>query len=203
MAHRGRAALPRRSDVVTSRPAVFLDRDGVIIQNRPDYVKTWDDVDFVPGAFSALSRLATSRYAIVMVTNQSAVGRGIISGDQAHAINRRLIAEIEAHSGRLDAAYMCPHAPDDRCECRKPAPGMLRRAALELDIDLTGSWMVGDAATDLAAAKAAGAQGLLVLTGRGRQEQERLAARGASGHRALADLGAAVTHILAPSGGSR
>jgi D-glycero-D-manno-heptose 1,7-bisphosphate phosphatase len=149
-------------------PGLFLDRDGVIIENRESYVRTWEEVAFYPQALSALARLAPSPFKIVLVTNQSAVGRGIISYDAALEINRRVIAVVEQAGGRIDGAFMCPHAPVDACECRKPRPGLLLQAAQALSIDLSSSMMVGDALSDLQAGRAAGVRwSLLVRTGRG------------------------------------
>lgn len=177
--------------------AVFLDRDGVIIENRSAYVTSWADVTFLPRAFAAMRRLSTSTRAVVLVTNQSAVGRGLISLDEAVALNRRVIAEIEAHGGRVDAWYLCPHHPDHRCDCRKPAPGMLHRAEKDLALDLTRSYMVGDAVSDMEAARAAGVRGLLVLTGRGREQLTLLGdgAGNAATCPIVADLWAALDYL--------
>ena len=175
---------------------MFLDRDGVIIENRSDYVKSWEEVCFLPGALEALRRLSRTEYALVLVTNQSAVGRGIISLEQATEINRRVIAEIGAQGGRVDASYMCPHRPDEGCDCRKPAPGMLLQAAEELDLDLTRSYVIGDAASDVEAAWAAGVHGILVLTGLGKEQVGLLKTKGGANCPLVADLGAAVDYIL-------
>lgn len=149
-------------------PAIFLDRDGVIIENRDAYVRAWADVEIYPQALAALARLSATRFKIVIVTNQSAVGRGIITLDEAHAINRRLTAEIERAGGRVDGIFMCPHAPADDCLCRKPQPGLLTQAAAELGLDLSRSYLIGDAITDIQAGQAAGVyQAILVRTGRG------------------------------------
>jgi len=153
------------------KPAIFLDRDGVVIRNRADYVRSWDDVEFLPRAVSALSRLAASPYPIVFVTNQSVVGRGIISLEGAQAINRRLVSELRAQGCRIDGVFMCPHAPEDGCNCRKPKPGLLFQASEALGLDLSASVMIGDAWTDLQAGAAAGVPALaLVLTGRGNEQ---------------------------------
>lgn len=150
------------------RPALFLDRDGVIIENRDNYVRSWEDVAFLPGALQALAALTSGPFAIVMVTNQSAVGRGIITLAEAHAINARVVSEIEKNGGRVDGVFICPHAPRDACLCRKPMPGLLFQAANALDLDLTRSVMVGDAVSDLLAGQNAGVPRLfLVRTGRG------------------------------------
>ncbi len=179
---------------VRGRPAVFLDRDGVIIANRDDYIKSWHEVEFLPGAIAALRRFSQSNYAVVIVTNQSAVGRGIISLQQANDINRRVVAEIRAQGGRVDACYVCPHHPDDRCVCRKPSPGLLFQASQELGLDLSESYMVGDALTDLQAARVAGVQGILVRTGRG-EHQARLLGHQNDRAYIVPDLAAALAKI--------
>jgi len=179
-----------------ARAAVFLDRDGVIIENRCDYVKSWEEVRFLPRAFEALRRLGRSEYALVLVTNQSAVGRGIISLDEAMEINRRMIAEIKGEGGRIDASYLCPHHPEAGCDCRKPAPGMLFRAAAEFGLDLARSYVIGDAVSDIQAARAAGARGILVLTGRGAGQVALLEAQGLESCLVMASLSTAVDFIL-------
>ena len=152
-------------------PAIFLDRDGVVIENRSNYVRSWDDVDIYPAAVQALACYASSPYKIVFVTNQSAVGRGIISFDTAQAINQRLVCELQKSGCRIDGVFMCPHAPNENCSCRKPRPGLLQQASSSLSIDLMNSIIIGDAWTDLQAGKAAGLQQVaLVRTGRGRQQ---------------------------------
>lgn len=153
------------------KPAIFLDRDGVIIENRANYVRSWDDVEIFPTAVQALARLVTTPYLIVLVTNQSAVGRGIISLETAQAINQKLLIKLEGAGCRVDGIFMCPHAPDDQCSCRKPQPGLLLQATQELSIDLSRSVMIGDAWSDLQAGMAAGVdQVALLRTGRGNQQ---------------------------------
>lgn len=148
--------------------AIFLDRDGVIIENRENYVRGWSDVAFIPGVLSALEKLSASSYKIVIITNQSAVGRGIISLAAANEINRQVVNQIEKNGGRVDGVFICPHAPSVQCDCRKPQPGLLLQAAAALKIDLSGSVMVGDALSDVQAGQNAGVQRtVLVLTGRG------------------------------------
>jgi D-glycero-D-manno-heptose 1,7-bisphosphate phosphatase len=149
-------------------PALFLDRDGVLMENRPDYVRSWADVDIYPEALQAIVQASGTPYKIVIITNQSAVGRGIISLETAQEINNRLVEVIQAAGGRVDGVYLCPHAPHEACECRKPRPGLLLQAAEALRIDLSRSIMVGDAISDLLAGQAAGVKRLaLVRTGRG------------------------------------
>jgi D-glycero-D-manno-heptose 1,7-bisphosphate phosphatase len=156
-------------------PAIFLDRDGVIIENLATYVRTWEDVKWIPGALEGLISASASPYKIIIVTNQSAVGRGILTLEQAWEINHRLVRSIVQAGGRIDGIYMCPHAPLDNCSCRKPEPGLLLQAASELSLDLPRSILIGDAISDLQAGQAAGLrQTILVRSGRGR-EQELLA----------------------------
>jgi len=155
-------------------PAIFLDRDGVIIENRLDYIKNQDEIVPIPDAINALSHLRNYPAKIVIVTNQSAVGRGIISLDEARLINNHVLELIENAGGRIDGVYMCPHAPSDACLCRKPLPGLLTQAAEDLNIDLTRSTLIGDTVSDLQAGRSAGLSKLaLVRTGRG-SEQEAL-----------------------------
>ena len=154
-------------------PAIFLDRDGVIIENRSDYIRSWADVTIFPHAVTALAKMATCPYKFILVTNQSAVGRQILSLRDADEINHRLITELEMKGCRIDGVYMCPHIPDQECTCRKPRPGLILRAAQEMSLDLTRSVMVGDAWTDAQAGYAAQVGRLaLVRTGRGQEQSQ-------------------------------
>lgn len=154
-------------------PAFFLDRDGVIIENRPSYVRSWADVAIYPQALDALARISASRYKIVIVTNQSMVGRGYVSLKTAWDINKRLVKVIEEAGGRIDRVFMCPHAPQEMCDCRKPKPGLLLQAQKTLSLDLSQSMMIGDALSDLHAGQAAGIlQNILVRTGRGSSQSQ-------------------------------
>ena len=171
------------------RRSIFLDRDGVIIENREAYVRSWADVEFIPGALPALAQAALTDYAIVVVTNQAGIGKGLIDAADSEAINQRLRGEVERAGGRLDGIYVCPHTEADDCDCRKPKPGLLLRAARELGLDLARSWLIGDAQTDLQAAQAAGVQSLLVLTGRGAEQQA------AHGLESVPDVAAALARI--------
>ena len=149
-------------------PAIFLDRDGVIIENRSKYVRSWDDVAIFGQALTALARINSSPYKIIMVTNQSAIGRGIISLETALEINNRLLKVIKQTGGRIDGIFMCPHAPLDHCDCRKPKPGLILQAAGSHNLDLGRSILIGDALSDIMAAQASGVnQTALVRTGLG------------------------------------
>jgi D-glycero-D-manno-heptose 1,7-bisphosphate phosphatase len=181
------------------RPAVFLDRDGVLIENSASYIKSWSEVTFLPGVFDAMRRLSASPHAVVVVTNQSVVGRGILSLAGVLEVNERIVAELKARGGRIDACYLCPHHPDAGCPCRKPAPGMLLRAGKELGLDLHASYLVGDAISDVEAARAVGARGILVLTGRGGEQVLRLPEAARDLCAVTSDLTAAVDRILTSS----
>jgi D-glycero-D-manno-heptose 1,7-bisphosphate phosphatase len=178
------------------QPAVFLDRDGVLNQNRADYVRTWQQVEFLPGVFEAMRRLAASPFLVVVVTNQSAVGRGLMSAETLTAINQGIVQQVQQAGGRIDAVYACPHAPDDGCPCRKPQPGMLLQAARDLDIDLERSYLVGDAVSDMEAGLRAGCQPVMVRSGRGTKQMAGLAANGLGRVPVAADLAEAVDLIL-------
>jgi len=152
-------------------PAIFLDRDGVIIKNRPEYVRTWADVEIYQQSLEALAKLNNTQFKIVIVTNQSGVGRGIIPSLVADKINACLVKEIERAGGRMDGLYMCPHAPREACDCRKPKAGLLLKAAKDLSIDLSQSIMIGDALTDVIAGSVANVKvNVLVKTGRGKSQ---------------------------------
>jgi len=160
--------------IVGMNPAIFLDRDGVIIENVDTYVRAWSDVVFYPDSLNALARIRDTEYKVVIVTNQSAVGRGIITEDDAREINQRLIQVVEQSGGRIDGVYMCVHAPPQGCECRKPRPGLIMQAASDLSLDLSRSLLVGDALSDIQAGQNAGIpKNILVRTGRG-EKQSRL-----------------------------
>ena len=178
-------------------PAIFLDRDGVIIENRSEYVRSWADVRFLPSALPTLARLKDSPYIIVIITNQAGIGRGLISLQTAEQINAQLIREIEAAGGRVDGLFMCPHKPDDGCDCRKPQPGLILQAARALDIRLEGSLIIGDNLSDLQAGMAARVgQVVLVRTGLGAEFASQLQAAGLSDTPVYNDLAQALTALV-------
>lgn len=147
--------------------AIFLDRDGVINVNRPDYVKCWDEFAFLPRTLNALRRIAATDFRVIVATNQAAIHRHIVEEATVRDIHARMTTAIERAGGCVHAIYYCPHRPDENCDCRKPKPGMFRAAALDFGIDLTRSYVIGDARMDIEAACAIGAQPILVLSGRG------------------------------------
>jgi D-glycero-D-manno-heptose 1,7-bisphosphate phosphatase len=179
-----------------TRAAIFLDRDGVINQNRSDHVKSWGEFAFLPGSLAALARLARLGWPVVVGTNQGAIGRGLVSRAEVDEIHGRMIAEVTAFGGRIDAVLYCPHSPDEACACRKPKPGLLIEAAGRLSLDLSASFLVGDAESDLLAARAAGCAPVMVRTGRGDAEFDAILRRGGGGCPVADDLSAAVDWIL-------
>lgn len=141
---------------------VFVDRDGVINRMRPDYVRRWEELELLPGAIDALVRLERAGCEVVVLTNQSAIGRGLLSREAVDEIHRRLSAVVQGAGGRIHAFLLCPHAPVDGCACRKPAPGLLLRARDELGVDLSSAVMVGDQPSDVEAARAVGCPAILI-----------------------------------------
>ncbi len=158
---------------MNKRPAVFLDRDGVVIEDA-HYVGTVDRVRILPGAADAIASLNRAGWPVIVVTNQAGVARGLFTEAAIDSIHAYIAAELASFGARITAFYYCPHHPEGEvtsyrmtCECRKPQPGMLHRAAREHNLDLAASWMVGDRISDLEAGAAVGARTMLVRTGYG------------------------------------
>ncbi len=146
-----------------SKAAIFLDRDGVICEDRPDYVKSWSEFIFKPKAKSAIRQLNNAGYLVIVITNQGCIGKGMATEETIKDIHSKMEAEIEMAGGHLDAIYYCPHTKDDNCSCRKPKPGMVKSAAKAHNIDLSKSWFVGDSfAHDLPLAKSLGLKSILI-----------------------------------------
>ena len=146
--------------------AILLDRDGVINEERSDYVKEWREFRFLPGALQGLQRLAGLDIPILVITNQSAIGRGIIQQATVAEIHRELERAVKNAGGRIDAFFVCPHHPAEGCLCRKPRPGLLFQAAEQFSFDLKEALFIGDSITDFEAAYAAGCRSILVKSGR-------------------------------------
>lgn len=161
------------------RRVVFLDRDGVINRDSPDYIKSLAEFEFLPGSLEALRRLAEHGFEAVIVTNQSALGRGWVTADVLAAIHLRLCDEVRDHGGRIRDILVCPHRPDENCDCRKPRPGLILEARRRHGIDLSSAVMIGDSAKDIECALNAGVgANVLVRTGNGRQAESVLRRRG-------------------------
>jgi D-glycero-D-manno-heptose 1,7-bisphosphate phosphatase len=155
---------------VAATGAIFLDRDGVINENRPDHVKNWDEFEFLPEVLPSICRLTEIGMPIFVVTNQAVIARKQVTEEVLNDIHCRMHKMVTQAGGHIDKIYYCPHDHDDACDCRKPNPGMLKQAVAEFSIDLTRSFMVGDAWTDMEAGMSVGAHSILVMTGRGRSQ---------------------------------
>lgn len=169
-----------------ARPGLIVDRDGTLVEER-GYITVADDLVALPGVADALARARRAGVVIAVVTNQSAVGRGLLSEDE--------LATLHEWLGPLgvDAVYHCPHLPDGGCECRKPLPGLIHRAIEELDLDPARCAVVGDHLSDCLAGRAAGLPSMLVRTGHGAVHAP---AATAQGFPVVADLAAAVRRFL-------
>ncbi len=184
---------------VALRKAAFLDRDGVINLDRA-YVHRWDEFEFVPGAIDAMRRLKQAGYVLVVVTNQSGLARGYYTEDQYQALTLAMKQALADAGAAVDAVYHCPHHPkgsvaglDIDCDCRKPAPGMILRAARELKLSLAESILIGDKPSDIEAARAAGVGRAYIV-----QSDNVESSAGLSGaDSAHADLQACVAALLA------
>ena len=180
------------------RPAVFLDRDGTLVVER-GYLSDPDEIELLPGVARSLRRLKAAGYPLVVVSNQSGVGRGLFPESRVHEAMARLRTALRAQGAELDSIYFCPHRPEHGCACRKPGVALLERAADDLQLSLRRSAMVGDKALDVETAHRAGAFGLLVRTGYGRFEEQTIAGdrSGPSPEAVCDDLAAAASWILA------
>jgi D-glycero-D-manno-heptose 1,7-bisphosphate phosphatase len=151
---------------------VVLDRDGTINHDSEQFIKSPAEWKPIKGSLEAIARLTQAGYRVVIATNQSGIGRGLFDTATLNAIHDTMHRAVHQAGGRIDAIFFCPHRDEDNCDCRKPKPGMLREIARRLNVDLEGVPAVGDSLRDLQAAAAAGAQPVLVLTGKGRKTRE-------------------------------
>jgi D-glycero-D-manno-heptose 1,7-bisphosphate phosphatase len=207
-------------DFGASHPAFLIDRDGVINEHRPGrYVNDWPDFSFLPGTLDAFRALASTPDPVIVVTNQSGVGRGVMSASALEDIHERMVGAVTSSGGRIDAVIHCPHPPAISCACRKPEPGMFFSLASRFGVSLAQSVFIGDTVTDLKAGATAGCRTILVRTGEGELTIASLAglaafddgtAFQAASHDSLAgfsgiarDLSAAVAHVLLGWGGLR
>jgi D-glycero-D-manno-heptose 1,7-bisphosphate phosphatase len=158
---------------------VFLDRDGVINKDSSEYIKSWAEFEFIPGSLNALQRLTEAGFSIILVTNQSAVNRGLMSTEALEYLFSKLKMTVEHYGGHITDNFYCPHLPEDQCACRKPLPGMIQQACRRYDLDVAAACMIGDNVKDIECAKAAGCGcSILVRTGSGAEAETKLKARG-------------------------
>jgi histidinol-phosphate phosphatase family protein len=176
---------------------VFLDRDGVINVDSPNYIKCWEEFDFIPGSRQAIARLTRAGIRVIIITNQSAINRGMVPLSELETMHQRMQHAVADRGGRITDIFFCPHRPDEGCSCRKPEPGMILAASRRHGIDLASTVMVGDSAKDIQAGRAAGCGcSLLVQTGNGKAALQTLHAAGQAPDHVAADLDRAATWIV-------
>ena len=174
---------------------IILDRDGVINEDSDQFIKNTTEWKPIPGSLEAIAKLNHAGYRVVVASNQSGIGRGLLDMGALNAINDKMYRVLAQVGGRIDALFYCPHAAEANCDCRKPKPGMFIDIAQRFNVDLAGVPSVGDSLRDLQAAVTAGAQPMLVLTGKGAKTE---AAGGLpDGTPVFADLAEAVRNIVA------
>jgi D-glycero-D-manno-heptose 1,7-bisphosphate phosphatase len=174
---------------------VILDRDGVINQDSDQFIKTPEEWKAIPGSLEAIARLNHAGFRVVVASNQSGIGRGLFDMATLNAINEKMYKALGQLGGRIDALFYCPHPAEANCACRKPKPGMFHDIARRFNMSLLEVASVGDSLRDMEAASSAGAQPLLVLTGKGRKTQ--MAGGLPANTKVYDDLAAAVRSIIA------
>lgn len=177
-----------------AKRAVFLDRDGTII-HEVSYLHREQDVTLVEGVAAALKKLKKAGYLIFIVTNQSGVGRGYYTTEDVQRVHRYILGLLSKDGAAVDGVYVCPHHPEERCNCRKPSPKMLFDAATQFDLKLADSFMIGDRVSDLEAGHRAGARSILVRTGYGDETVKEIGDALPADHVAK-DLPAAINWLL-------
>ena len=141
---------------------VFVDRDGVINQERSDYVKSISELEIYPNVAKNIKSLKDAGFLVIVITNQSAVNRGIITHEIVSQIHDSIQDHLKKYGTFLDGFYYCPHTPDENCNCRKPKSGLLEKAILELNVDLNSSWMIGDRDSDVEASNSIGCKAIKI-----------------------------------------
>lgn len=155
------------------KKVVFLDRDGVINRDSPDYITCWSEFEFLPGSLEALTKLTQNGFTTIVITNQSVINRNMVTGETLDHIHSMMKKHIQSKGGKITDIFFCPHKPEDGCDCRKPKPGLIYKAEKRYRIDIGSSIMVGDSAKDIECARNAGCgYSLLVKTGNGIQAEK-------------------------------
>lgn len=182
---------------MTLQNVIFLDRDGVINRDSPEYVKCWEEYEFLPGSLAAIEKLSRAGYTLILITNQSIIGRGMVPPGVLEDMHRRMRRAIEAAGGEIFDIFYCPHRPDEDCDCRKPEPGLIFQAKERYGIDLPRTVMIGDNVKDVACGHNAGCGAtILVRTGSGREAEKALAREQIQPTAVVDDLNAAAGLIL-------
>jgi len=158
------------------KKVVFLDRDGTINHDAADYIKSGSEFKYLPRSLEALRDLTVAGYTLIVITNQSAISRRLISLQELENIHSKMKATVKSRGGKISGIFFCPHSPEDGCDCRKPLPGLIYRAQKSHDIDLSTAAMIGDSARDIECAQKAGCGcSILVKTGNGLEAERILA----------------------------
>ena len=173
---------------------IILDRDGVINQDSDDYIRSAEEWQPIPGSLEAIAKLNQAGYTVVIITNQSGVGRGYFSSQDLTAMHQKMRALLNKHHGKIDKIYYCPHTPHDNCTCRKPETGMFEQVADDYKIDLPSAINIGDSLRDLQAGQLMGCQNILVKTGKGTKTFKEL--EKPNNIKVFANLSKAVDYIL-------
>jgi len=142
--------------------AIFLDRDGVINKERKDYVKSVEEFQIIDNIPKVIKILKEKGFVVIVITNQSAINRKLLSVETLNKIHEKLQSYLERYDTSFDGVYFCPHTPSENCECRKPKPGLILQAVIDFQIDLSESYMIGNSETDIHAARNAGCKGILL-----------------------------------------
>ncbi len=163
--------------------AVFLDRDGTLIEDS-GYISSPAQIKFIPGAIAAVKQLNEAGYKVVIISNQSGVARGLLTEDMLQTIDKTIHRHVLSGGGHIDASYYCPHHPEhgvypykQECDCRKPHPGLIKRAVRDKNLETAGSFMIGDHHADVETGKRAGVKTIFVRTGHGPEEEKKLKER--------------------------
>jgi D-glycero-D-manno-heptose 1,7-bisphosphate phosphatase len=178
---------------------IILDRDGTINEDSDDYIKSPDEWIPVPGSIEAIGRLSRAGYRVVVVTNQSGVGRGYYDMDMLNRIHNKLMDAVREQGGQIAGIFFCPHKPEDDCDCRKPRAGLFEEIAQRMNTSLGGVYAVGDSERDIVAATAGGASPVLVRTGKGERALA-TASPALEGVPVFDSLATFVDHLLAQHG---
>jgi len=176
---------------------VFLDRDGTINRDSADYVRSREDFEFLPGSLEAIKNLTLNGFVSIVITNQSAVPRNLISLSELESVHKLLTETVALNGGEIKDVFYCPHMPEDECDCRKPEPGLIYQAREKYGIDLTAAVMVGDSAKDIECARRAGCgRAVLVKSGKDDDVENELKTRQIRADYVAKDLYEAAEWIL-------
>ncbi len=179
------------------KKVVFLDRDGVINQDSPCYIKSWAEFEFLPRSMEALKQLTLNGFVTIIITNQSVINRNMVSIKGLDYIHRMMRKAVQSRGGEIKDIFFCPHTPEDGCDCRKPNPGLIHQAQQAYRIDLEATAMVGDSAKDIECALNAGCgKTILVKTGNGLKAKKILAEKAIYPDHVARDLYDAVDWII-------